>query len=146
MKGSHLRSLFLCPRQDSNLQPSASEANALSSCATRPKSLVAVAADGLDRRPADAGVQRREQGERSLWTGRLAGGLARITEGKLHEVNILDEIVPEPGAFYVMDRAYLDFDRLYRFTVEGAFFVIRGIYLSARKMDGQEFPVRLPKE
>lgn len=49
----------------------------------------------------------------------------RITEGKLHEVNILDEIAPEPGAFYVMDRAYLDFDRLYRFTVEGAFFVIR---------------------
>jgi hypothetical protein len=41
----------------------------------------------------------------------------RITEGKLHEVNILDEIAPEPGAFYVMDRAYLDFDRLYRFTV-----------------------------
>ena len=49
----------------------------------------------------------------------------RITEGKLHEVNILDEIAPEPGALYVMDRAYLDFDRLYRFTVEGAFFVIR---------------------
>lgn len=49
----------------------------------------------------------------------------RITEGNLHEVNILDEIAPEPGAFYVMDRAYLDFDRLYRFTVEGAFFVIR---------------------
>jgi hypothetical protein len=42
-----------------------------------------------------------------------------ISEGKRHEVNILDEIAPEAGAFYVMDRAYLDFDRLYRFTVEG---------------------------
>lgn len=49
-----------------------------------------------------------------------------ISEGKRHEVNVLDEIAPEPGAFYVMDRAYLDFDRLYRFTVDGAFFVIRG--------------------
>jgi hypothetical protein len=48
-----------------------------------------------------------------------------ISDGKLHEVNILDEIIPEPGAFYVMDRGYLDFDRLYRFHAEGAFFVLR---------------------
>lgn len=48
----------------------------------------------------------------------------RISEGKLHEVNMLDEIVPEAGAFYVMDRGYLDFDRLYRFTIEAAFFVL----------------------
>ncbi len=48
-----------------------------------------------------------------------------ISDGKLHEVNVLDEIVPEPGAFYVMDRGYLDFDRLYRFHAEGAFFVLR---------------------
>ena len=48
-----------------------------------------------------------------------------ISDGKRHEVNVLDEIAPEAGAFYVMDRAYLDFDRLYRFTVESAFFVVR---------------------
>ena len=43
----------------------------------------------------------------------------------MHEVNVLDSIVPEAGAVYVMDRGYLDFDRLYRFTVESAFFVLR---------------------
>ena len=49
----------------------------------------------------------------------------QISEGKMHEVHMLDEITPEPGAFYVMDRAYLDFDRLYRFNLEAAFFVVR---------------------
>lgn len=49
----------------------------------------------------------------------------RISDGKLHDVNILDELVPEPGAFYVMDRGYLDFDRLYRFTAHAAFFITR---------------------
>ncbi len=48
-----------------------------------------------------------------------------ISDGKLSDVKVLDEIVPEAGAFYVMDRGYLDFDRLYRFTVEAAFFVVR---------------------
>jgi hypothetical protein len=48
-----------------------------------------------------------------------------ITDGKVHDVNILDEILPEPGAFYVMDRGYLDFERLYGFTASGAFFVLR---------------------
>ena len=48
-----------------------------------------------------------------------------ITDGKVHDVNILDEIVPEPGAFYVMDRGYLDFQRLYVFTLCSAFFVTR---------------------
>src|SRR5712672_2657381 len=48
-----------------------------------------------------------------------------ITEGKLHDVNILDEIVPEAGAFYVMDRGYVDFERLYIFTLSAAFFVVR---------------------
>ena len=38
----------------------------------------------------------------------------RITDGKVHDVNILDEILPEAGAFYVMDRGYIDFERLYR--------------------------------
>ncbi len=48
-----------------------------------------------------------------------------ISEGKLADVRILDELIPEPGAFYVMDRAYVDFERLYRFTLALAFFVTR---------------------
>jgi len=48
-----------------------------------------------------------------------------ITDGKVHDVNILDEIFPEAGAFYVMDRGYVDFERLYRFTLSAAFFVVR---------------------
>jgi hypothetical protein len=49
----------------------------------------------------------------------------RITEGKVHDVNILDEIIPEAGAFYVMDRGYIDFERLFLFTLCAAFFVVR---------------------
>jgi hypothetical protein len=49
----------------------------------------------------------------------------RITEGKVHDVNILDEILPEAGAFYVMDRGYIDFERLFVFTLCSAFFVVR---------------------
>jgi len=49
----------------------------------------------------------------------------RITDGKVHDVNILDEISPEAGAFYVMDRGYVDFERLYIFTLSAAFFVVR---------------------
>jgi hypothetical protein len=48
-----------------------------------------------------------------------------ITSGKVHDVNILDEIAPEAGAFYVMDRGYVDFERLYVFTLSAAFFVVR---------------------
>ena len=48
-----------------------------------------------------------------------------ITEGAVHDVNILDEIIPEAGAFYVMDRGYIDFERLYVFTLFSAFFVVR---------------------
>jgi transposase len=48
-----------------------------------------------------------------------------ITDGKVHDVNILDEILPEAGAFYVMDRGYIDFERLYWFTLSSAFFVVR---------------------
>lgn len=48
-----------------------------------------------------------------------------ITEAKLHDVNILDELTPAPGAIYVMDRGYLDFERLYAFHQAPAFFVIR---------------------
>jgi len=49
----------------------------------------------------------------------------RITDGKVHDVNILDELLPEAGAFYVMDRGYIDFERLYVFTLCSAFFVVR---------------------
>jgi len=48
-----------------------------------------------------------------------------ITDGKVHDVNILDEILPEAGAIYVMDRGYVDFERLYVFTLSSAFFVVR---------------------
>ena len=49
----------------------------------------------------------------------------RVTAGDVHDVNILDEIVPEAGAFYVMDRGYIDFERLFVFTLCSAFFVVR---------------------
>src|SRR5271165_5076247 len=49
----------------------------------------------------------------------------RITDGKVHDVKILDEIMPEAGAFYVMDRGYIDFERLFIFTLSSAFFVVR---------------------
>ena len=48
-----------------------------------------------------------------------------ISDGKLHDVNVLDQLLPEPGAFYVMDRGYLDFERLHRLHRTGAFFVTR---------------------
>jgi IS4 transposase len=49
----------------------------------------------------------------------------RVTTGDTHDVHMLDQIAPEPGAFYVMDRGYLDFARLYRLHLAGAFFVTR---------------------
>ena len=49
----------------------------------------------------------------------------RVSSGKTHEVNILDELLIEPGAFYVMDKGYLDFGRLLRLHRQAAFFVIR---------------------
>jgi transposase len=48
-----------------------------------------------------------------------------ISQGKQADVNILDQLVLEPGAFYVMDRGYVDFQRLHRFVLAGAFFVTR---------------------
>ncbi len=48
-----------------------------------------------------------------------------ISDGKLHDVNVLDILLPEPGAFYIIDRGYLDFGRLYTMAQAGAFFVIR---------------------
>jgi hypothetical protein len=48
-----------------------------------------------------------------------------ISDGKLHDVNVLDLLLPEPGAFYVMDRGYIDFERLHRLHEAGSFFVTR---------------------
>ena len=58
----------------------------------------------------------------------LRGGIPtfiHISDGKLHDVNVLDLLLPEPGAFYVMDRGYLDFERLYILHQAGSFFVTR---------------------
>jgi len=49
----------------------------------------------------------------------------RITGGQVHDVNLLDELLLEPGAFYVMDRAYIDFQRLHRFTEQSSYFIVR---------------------
>ena len=48
-----------------------------------------------------------------------------VSDGKMHDVNVLDILVPEPGAFYLMDRGYVDFERLFLLHTVGAFFVIR---------------------
>jgi Domain of unknown function (DUF4372)/Transposase DDE domain len=59
----------------------------------------------------------------------------RVTTGDTHDVHMLDQIAPEPGAFYVMDRGYLDFTRLYRLHLAGAFFVTRAkSYLDASRI------------
>jgi IS4 transposase len=63
----------------------------------------------------------------------------RITTGDVHDVNILDEILPQPGAYYVMDRGYLDYARLYRIHLAGAFFVTRAkSNLDARRIYSQQ--------
>lgn len=58
-----------------------------------------------------------------------------ISDGKMHDVNVLDLLLPEAGAFYVMDRAYVDFERLYTLSQTGAFFVTRAkSNLDARRL------------
>ena len=52
--------------------------------------------------------------------------LIHVSDGKLHDVNVLDLLVPEAGAFYIMDRGYVDFSRLHSLCLSAAFFVIRG--------------------
>ena len=56
-----------------------------------------------------------------------------ISAGKMHDVNVLDLLLPEPGAYYVMDRGYIDFQRWYRLHQAGSFFVTR----AKRNMDAQ---------
>ena len=48
-----------------------------------------------------------------------------VSDGKMHDVNVLDILVPEPGAFYIMDRGYVDFERLFLLHTVGAVFIIR---------------------
>ncbi len=48
-----------------------------------------------------------------------------ISDGKLHDVNVLDILIPEPGSYYLMDRGYIDFERLYSIHQATAFFVTR---------------------
>jgi hypothetical protein len=48
-----------------------------------------------------------------------------VSDGKFSDFAILDQLIPEPGAFYIMDRGFLDYERLHRFHEVGAFFVIR---------------------
>lgn len=54
-----------------------------------------------------------------------------VSHGKMHDVTALDHLPIEPGAFYIMDRGYVDFARLHRFTMVAAFFVVR----AKRKLD-----------
>jgi hypothetical protein len=49
----------------------------------------------------------------------------RITPGKVHDVNMLDQLILEPGSFYIMDRGYIDFRRVYTFTQKFSFFITR---------------------
>jgi len=58
--------------------------------------------------------------------GNIIPTFIHISDGKMHEVNVLDQLLPEPGAFYIVDRGFLDFERLFRFHEAGSFFVIRG--------------------
>ena len=48
-----------------------------------------------------------------------------VRDGKMHEVNVLDQLLPEPRAFYIVDRDFTDFARLYRLHAAGSYFVIR---------------------
>ena len=76
-----------------------------------------------------------------------------ISDGKLHDVNVLDLLIPEAGAIYVMDRGYLDFERLHVLHQAGAFFVTRAksnldacrIYSAASRClpSGTSCPMRL---
>ena len=64
-----------------------------------------------------------------------------VSDGKYPDVRILDQIVPEPGSFYVMDRGYVDFRRLYGFVLAAAFFVTRSkAGLKLRRLESRPIP------
>ena len=109
---------------------------------TSSRSLSAVTASGIKGSPAASSTfdQKRSgspfNAEPPLWLKKLPHSplmnlrgsipeFIHISDGKMHDVNILDMLAPMPGAFYIMDRAYLDFDRLHRLHLEKAFFVTR---------------------
>jgi hypothetical protein len=68
-------------------------------------------------------VQGGRQDAYSAGPARQHPTFIRVTSGDVHDVNILEEIMPEAGSFYVMDRGYIDFQRLFVFTLSSAFFV-----------------------
>jgi len=72
--------------------------------------------------PQAEGCHQNAHAARSAWE---YPSVYLCSDGKMHDVNMLDRIEPEAGAFYVMDRAYIDFERLYQFTLGSAFFVTR---------------------
>jgi len=57
--------------------------------------------------------------------GNIPNIFIHISDGKLHDVNVLDLLIPEPGAFYIMDRGHVGFERLFTLHRTGRFFVIR---------------------
>src|SRR5229473_1742911 len=70
-------------------------------------------------------AQGRRQDAHLAGPARHIPTFIRVTSGDVHDVNLLDEIMPEAGSFYVMDRGYIDFQRLFVFTLSSAFFVVR---------------------
>ena len=70
-------------------------------------------------------AQGRRQDAYSAGPPRQHSTFIRVTSGDVHDVNILDETMPEAGAFHVMDRGYIDLQRLFVFTLISAFFVVR---------------------
>jgi hypothetical protein len=75
--------------------------------------------------PSDGALEWRSR-TAALFAGLFMGAIPSfifISNGKMHDVRILDHLVPEPGAFYVMDRGYVDFERLGRLDDAGSFFV-----------------------
>jgi len=72
--------------------------------------------------------------------------LIAISDGKPADVRVLDELLPEPGAFYVLDRGYVDFRRLYNFVLAGAYFVTRtkaGVRLS--RLESRPVAISCPR-
>jgi IS4 transposase len=77
--------------------------------------------------------QGRGENAHAAGPARQHPSFIHISDGKLHDVNILDQLIPEAGAFYVMDLGYIDFARLHRLHQAGSFFVTR----AKKNMDAQ---------
>lgn len=83
--------------------------------------------DFLGAVPLDQGGSQVAHVARSA---RQISAFIHISDGKIHEVNILDQLLAEPGAFYILDRGFVDLERLYRFHEAGSFFVTRASRIS----------------